>query len=711
MAVKKHSAIIEIGGAVASSFKSVTQTVKGDFSEVGDSIRDLKKQQDMLEKFNPDQVRQAGREYRTLKREADKLERAFKRVAKPTREMERDMLKSRRAADKAGSSFKHQKTKLDALGNELLDAGVDTHKLASEQKRLAKSLDKAKAKMEAMQKASSAMQNVGDTFAHTGQQAGRMAVGVGASVAAFTAGVTVVNTQTAEQVRLAKALGVSGEAFSAWGGLAKEAGFEADAVGDLMEEMSNKLGESKGLGEITPVTESLQMLGLAFEDLEGLSPEQQFKTIASAIKNLDDAQAAQSAADILMGGEANKFFGFLRTRKEGVNELLDQQKKLNMMTDEGREGALQYSQSVGRLGGVVSSAAGEFSGLIGGVLAPYVEDLAPKIGAMFDEHRDDIKVFGEGLGEALPKIGEFAFAMLNVLTTVGSTIGWVCDAVGGFGNMAGIVGAIIGAKFAYSGFMMAKSMWDVGNAVAPLVSARFPALISGIKAVGMAVMSNPIGLVIGAAVLAVGRLIYAWDDLKKSFLEGGIGSAIGTFFGFGDDEEDAEDKKDRKAPTPPKRQPPVVVGDTYAQARRQTFVDQAPVSREEQDVQPLPDRLSPVVGRTVPQREASQSLPMASNTMGQAAQTTESQPVIKPVVHVAPVIPAQAQRRSVQQPAPMPLPPMMRQYQAPVETKQITDNRKITIYVQATEGQSPQEIAQAVHHEFATDSAALYDPI
>ncbi|MEZ6853021.1 hypothetical protein [Halodesulfovibrio aestuarii] len=520
MATKKHAAIIEIGGAVASSFKSVKQTVKGDFSEVGDSIRDLKKQQDMLEKFNPDQVRQAGREYRNLKREADKLERAFKRTAKPTREMERDMLKARRAADKAGSAYKHQKSKLDALGNELKDAGVDTHKFASEQKRLAKALDKAKAKMKAMQKTSAAMQKVGDKFSHAGQQAGRMAVGVGATVAAFTAGVSVVNSQTAEHMRLAKSLGVSGEAFNAWGGLAKEAGFEADAVGDLMEEMTNKLGESKGLGEITPVTESLQMLGLAFEDIEKLSPEQQFKTIASAIKNMDDAQAAQSAADILMGGEANKFFGYLRTRKEGVNELLDQQKQLNLMSDEGREGALKYSQSVGRLGGVVSSAAGEFSGLIGGVLAPYIEGLAPKIGAMFDEHRDDIKAFGEGLGKALPKIGEFAFAMLNVMTSVGNAIGWVADAVGGFGNLAGIVGAIIGAKFVYSGVMMAKSIWDVGSAVAPLISTAFPGLVAGIKTVGVAFMTNPIGLAIGAIALAIGLVYLKWDSLKEYFVAG-----------------------------------------------------------------------------------------------------------------------------------------------------------------------------------------------
>lgn len=540
MATKKHAAIIEIGGAVASSFQTVTQTVKGDLSKVGDTVLDLKRKQDMLEKFNPDQVRKAGREYRDLKREADKLERAFKSAAEPTREMERDMLKARRAADRAGKAYNSQKEKLNKLGDELQEAGVDTRKLVIEQKRLTDELGKAQRKMETMQKVAGA--GVGAAFAQTRDEAGKLALGVGATVTAFGAGVTVVNAHTAEQERLARSLGVSSDAFAAWGGLAKEAGFEADNVGDLMEEMTNKLGESKGLGEITPVTESLQMLGITFQELENLSPEQQFKRIATAIKGLDDAQAAQSAADILMGGEANKFFGYLRTREEGVEELLTQQKRLNLMTDEGRDGALKYSQSVGKLGSVVSSAAGEFSGLVGGVLAPYVEDMAPKIGEMFDEHRDDIKAFGEGLGEALPKIGEFAFGMLGVLNSVGSAISWVADKVGGFGNLAVVVGALIASKFIMSTVGMAQSLWTVGSAVAPLVATALPGLIAGIKAVGLAVMSNPIGLVIGAAVLAVGRLITAWDDLKKSFAEGGIGSAIATYFGFGDDEDDAPAK-------------------------------------------------------------------------------------------------------------------------------------------------------------------------
>ncbi|SHI81971.1 phage tail tape measure protein [Halodesulfovibrio aestuarii] len=545
------STMIKIGGAVASSFTSATQIVKGGFLKIGDSIRDVKKKQEQLT-------------------------------------------------------------------------------------------------------SSPAMKNVGDTFVKTGQQAKHMASSVWGAASAFASVITKANAQTAEQVRLAKVLGVSGEAFGAWGGLANEAGCKANTVGDLMKKMNTNLGKPLKLGDNSAVTNSLKTIGLSFKDLENLSPEQKFKTVASAIKNLDDAQAAQSAANTLMGGDSGKLFSFLRSRKESVDELLDQQNKLNVLSDEGREGSLVYAQAMGRVSGVLSNATAEFSGLIGGALAPYIQEIGPRIAALFEEHRDDIKAFGAGLGEALPKIGEFAFGMLNVLSNVGSMIAWVADAVGGFGNVAAIVGGIMGAKFVYSGISMVQTMWSVGQAIAPIVSSVFPALIGGIRAVGLAVMANPIGAAIGLAVIAVGRLIFMWDELCKAFKSGGVLGALGKFFGVGGDDEEKEKKT---APSIPAKSPKTSsVGSAYAQSQ--------PVQQQAVSKGTLPEGLP-----------TSQKVRPADNVYTQ----------------------------------PVPLNKVPLSSSASVESKQITDNRNVTINVYGAEGQNSHEIGEVVHAKFNDDSAALYD--
>ncbi len=535
MSSKKYSAIFEVGATVASSVSTVGKAARGDFSGMTKAMRDLQRQQDKLNQYDPQGVRSMGREYRDLKRDAAKLTRVFEKSKKPTKEMRREMLAAQRSADKAGKAFHAERKRLQALEIELEESGVNTKNFRQEQRRLATEVDRTSNKLKNLQGVVGAGAGVGSAVASTTHEVGRLAAGFGLVVGAAGTALTMTNKVTAEQEALARAVGVSSNEFDAWAGLSHEMGFEADNVGDMVEEMNNKLGESAGLEEISAVKDSLQMLGLEFDDIRDMAPEEQFRTIAKAIKETNDAQTAVSAADMLFGGEANKFFGYLRSRKEGVDDLLAQQKELNLLSDEGRAGAAAYNTAFSRLTTVVGSAAREVSGLVGGALAPYVKDIAPKVGAWMKEHRKDVVDFAKGIGEALPKIGAFASGLLSVLGSVGSALDTVAGALGGWENMAWVVGGLISSKLVVSMFTLGKSVFTLYSALTPVIGSVLPALAVGIKAVGAAVMANPIGIVIGAAVIAVYRLVTAWEDLKKSFSVGGVWGAVKTFFGAGED--------------------------------------------------------------------------------------------------------------------------------------------------------------------------------
>lgn len=540
MAENKGTVMVEVGGAIAPALTAVTQAVEKEYIKIGDSLRDMKSKQNMLEKFDPQQVRKAGREYRTLKREADKLERAVARVPEPSKEMTQSMHAARKAANEAKSSYVQQRSRLKELGDSLRAAGVDTKRCSLEQDRLSKAIGKTEVRMSKMRAGKGGIVKIGKAFETTAKFAGYLGTGIGKAVD-FTKKMSAVNAQTAQQEKLAQSLGVSGKAFGAWSALAADAGLKSDSASKMIQNMNTKFGEAKKSGDVTPMTESLKMLGLSFKDLEKLSPEQQFEAIASAIKGAGDAQVAQSAAKKLFGGDATVFFGHLRTMKGGLKDIYAEQAKYNVLSEEGRSGAVKYASAMGNIGSVVSSASAEFFGLIGGALAPFIEEIGPKIGALFNEHRDSIKAFGAMIGEVLPKVVDVAFSLLDTVVSVS-------DALGGFGNVAAVVGSVLGMKFVYSGYQMVKTLFGVGQAVAPLLSGVFPALIGGIKAVGLAFMSNPIGLAISVAVLAVGRLISAWDKLKAAFNAGGIGSAIATFFGMGGDSEEEKKAEESKKP-------------------------------------------------------------------------------------------------------------------------------------------------------------------
>ncbi|SME96279.1 phage tail tape measure protein [Desulfovibrio gilichinskyi] len=591
MANKKFSAVVEIGGAVKESFRSSIKVLGGDLSGVGDAVRNTKDKLDMLEKYDPQAVGKLGKEYDELKRNAAKLRKEHEATLKPSKKMTAELARADAAAEKAGRAYNAGREKLNDMGAALQKAGVKTSNLTGEHIRLSAELSKAKRNMDSLNRAVEA----GSRMKSQIGDAARIGVGVAAGIGVVGAAVTMTNKATGEQVALARSLNMSADSLQAWGGVAKEAGFEIDNVGDLVEEMNNKLGESAGLEETTPVKESLEMLGLSFEELRDMKPEEQFREIAKAIKDMPDQQAAVSAADMLFGGEANKFFGYLRSRKEGIDEILDQQMRLNVLSDEGRAGAAAYNTAFSHLTTVVGSVTSEFFGLIGGAIAPLVDEYGPKLADWVTSNKKDLIGIGDAVKDSIPGFLAFGRGVYTVVSTIGSAVSTVASFVGGFDNLAIAIGFAFGAKAALGIGRFATNLFTVGKAIVPIVSTYFPAVVTGIRAIGAAVMANPIGLavtaVIGAAVLVwkywdpicdffgnfgsmignavsdgfdfiksvfmnftpLGLVIQHWSPIKAwvgdlfgwigdkaAAVFGGIGSAISSvagFFGFGDDEE------------------------------------------------------------------------------------------------------------------------------------------------------------------------------
>jgi F0F1-type ATP synthase assembly protein I len=275
-------------------------------------------------------------------------------------------------------------------------------------------------------------------------------VGIAGIVA--TGAITTLNALTATQEKQADIIGFSGQAFREWAGIAKDAGFEAEHLTDLVEEMNNKIGEAKGLSElITPVKESLQILNIEFETLKQLKPEEQFNLLANSIVDLQDKQAAVSAADILFGGEANKFFSYLKSREISIGDALSQQRELILLTDEEAKASRAWGREIGNLWKLFISAGQSISGM----LAMTGIDLkAVRIGFAdwFRENREGmqfvISSFVEFLKIFVPIIA--AFKLLNVLVGIFNVIAG-----------AGPIGVIIVAFLALAAaIMLVRKNWE-----------------------------------------------------------------------------------------------------------------------------------------------------------------------------------------------------------------------------------------------------------
>ncbi|AUR89461.1 TMhelix containing protein [Vibrio phage 1.123.O._10N.286.48.F3] len=200
-----------------------------------------------------------------------------------------------------------------------------------------------------------------------------MVTTLGQMGAALLGGAALLNQQTREANSLAEALDVNVKTLENFTNAMRGTEFTMDNVADLYEELTNKIGESKGLEETAPVIEALTMLKLSFADLQKMDVEGQMEAIMNAAIGLGDAQVARSATDILLGAEANKIVGHLRSVGGSFGDILDKQAQYNMLSDEGRKGAIESASTVSDLMTIFSSLAKEISGLLGQAFNPMLE--------------------------------------------------------------------------------------------------------------------------------------------------------------------------------------------------------------------------------------------------------------------------------------------------------------------------------------------------
>ncbi|WP_419618356.1 hypothetical protein [Thiolapillus sp.] len=148
----------------------------------------------------------------------------------------------------------------------------------------------------------------------------------------------------------AKAVGISTDFLEHLGHSVAALGFDYEHVADMVEEMNNKIGESIGIAEMTPVKEALGILGLEFEKLSKMDRELQFRTVMNAAMELDDSQAASAAVDILVGSESSKITSYLRSSGKSFDELMNGYEEGDAQTRKTREALIKLGQSVGKIG-------------------------------------------------------------------------------------------------------------------------------------------------------------------------------------------------------------------------------------------------------------------------------------------------------------------------------------------------------------------------
>ncbi len=465
MANKRLNATITIGGGVGRTLTKGLTSTKARLGEVGDSIRTIEKRQKTLGKS------------------------------------------------------------IDTFGR----MGKNVDGMRREYGQLTKQMDQLRRKQEQLLKVEKARQRVSGAYSNFSGEVGKSvrtlrnaslaAVGVGTAVVGLTGKVASAGDEIAKTSR---AIEFNAGSFQEYQFAAERVGVAQGTFNQSLMAFGKRLGELKTRGSGALATQLKEMNPALYETLKTTeSTEEAFEIYIQAMRESTDASERNAMASAAFSRAGLKMGLIAQTSSEEIQRLRERAQELGyVLGQDDLAAAEKFTDEMTNM----QTALGGVGRLIGAELMPVLSKFFNRFTGFVVENREKISGWAQTIAEkteaAIPSIVKAAQGIGSTLMAVGRLTGKLADLVGGFDNLAIV---LIGLKFAPLVISAVKLVGALGS-----LASALPLVAGGVKAVGMALMANPIGLVVGAIAGAAFLVYKYWEPIKGFF--SGLWDGVKTIF-------------------------------------------------------------------------------------------------------------------------------------------------------------------------------------
>lgn len=301
-------------------------------------------------------------------------------------------------------------------------------------------------------------------------KAGTVMMAAGAGIVGSLVGITMKTAKAGDEVaKMAKRTGLGTVALSELRYAAELSGSSLDDLEKGVKRMQRTIIDA-GDG-LSTATRALDRLGLSFEGLIGLSPEDQFYMITSAIADVEDPTLRAAVAQEIFGRAGTDLLPMLSGGSEGLKEMREEAHELGVVFDEeAAKEAENFEDAMTRLKESFGKAGKE----IGEALMPMLTDLMENKLVPIIQNVSDWISNNEELVRTLLKVGVAligAGGILVALGTVAKAIIAINAALIVMHSLAGPAGwakLAIGAAIAAGAAVgLTKLMKDITNIEVP----------------------------------------------------------------------------------------------------------------------------------------------------------------------------------------------------------------------------------------------------
>lgn len=326
-----------------------------------------------------------------------------------------------------------------------------------------------------------------------------------------------------------------------WQYVGRQFGVQNDALVDGLKELSMRADEFV-MTAGGPAAEAFGRLGIGIDELRktGGRTEAMFDLVREKLAQVENDAARQRIMDEIFGGTgAEQMVEMLAASREEIERMMQAGRDRGaILSEEEIENSREYTRQMGDLRTVLFSIQAS----VVGDLLPAINEWIGRMGALGQANREAV---ASDIVDGIRDIW-------RGIQMVGAAVSWAASMVGGYGNLLTVIAVLIAGRFLISVAMataqLARFAWTAGTqavkgllwlsrGMISLAARAVPAAIAGIRALGLAMMTTPIGWII-AGVTAVAGAVYLiyrnWDGISKWF--GNLWQGIKGFFsqGIGD---------------------------------------------------------------------------------------------------------------------------------------------------------------------------------
>lgn len=337
--------------------------------------------------------------------------------------------------------------------------------------------------------------------------------------------------------------GIAVEQLSALKYAAEQSGASLEEVEVAVKKMSNVLFDAANGSKSANAT--LAGLGLTLKQLQGLTPDQQFKLIADRLSKIKDASAKAAIAQEIFGKAGTRLLPLLEAGAKGIEALEQRAKSLGLvMSKEDAEAATLFGDTLDDLLKQLNTLIFTIGSAVARALQPFADGAINIMSSIIAWTKEN-----KSLVVSVLTVGGALIAGGLALVTLGTSISVLLSSLAGIKAGFAVVASVLGfalnpvvllsvGLLALAGYLIYTS--DIGKQALGFLGNKFGELFNTAKeafdGIADALVAGDIGL--AAKILWAGiklafvegtqELSSAWAEFKASFVQVSAAAFYGT---------------------------------------------------------------------------------------------------------------------------------------------------------------------------------------